>query len=306
MSIQNITSLSSISNDANSKSILFFSAVWHEESAPGGSLDTIFNSLAQLDSENIVQYYKIEAEEAVDLSLYCGVTLVPTFVSLVGHNVIERIEGEDAHAARISQSVRHLMELNGNDYKSSMSGSSLVKDKHVTNTIKSDAELLDEKLNSLINASEVMLFMKGTPLAPRCGFSRQAVELLQTAGIEFGSFDILGPNDQDIREGLKKKSDWPTYPQIYVKGDLIGGLDILKEMCEEGELAGQLGIKKKESLSERLKKLVSRSHVMLFMKGLPSGPRCGFSRQIVEILEQQGVDFDAFDILTDEGKSRYL
>merc|ERR1712232_1142702 len=111
--------------------------------------------------------------------------------------------------------------------------------------------------------------------------------------------------------GLKKLSDWPTYPQIYVKGELVGGLDVLKEMIEELEedgetLADQLGVEEQkeapviESLEERIKKLVNRSRIMLFMKGIPSKPRCGFSRQIVEILEEENVPYDSFSILEDE------
>lgn len=304
MSIGNINSISSVSNDKKSKCIIFFSAAWHKDCAEDGILDTVFASLAQLESEgeNTVQYYKVEAEEAIDLSSHCGVTVVPTFVSLVGHKVIERIEGEDAHAARVSQAVRYLKEFDGSMYSTSTAVETVsANNSDVHTTTKSKTELLDDRMDSLVNASDVMLFMKGTPLAPRCGFSRQVVELLQEAGIEFGSFDILGSNDQDVREGLKKKSDWPTYPQIYVKGELIGGLDILKEMTEVGDLAEQIGVQKKESLNDRLKRIVHRSNIMLFMKGLPSAPKCGFSRQIVEILEEQGVEFDAFDILSDEG-----
>jgi len=147
-----------------------------------------------------------------------------------------------------------------------------------------------------------MIFMKGSPDAPKCGFSRQAVEMLENEQIPFGSFDIL--QDEQVRQGLKEYSKWPTYPQLYVRGELIGGLDIMKESLEEGSLREQWGIRDvsvaPKSLNERLKELTSRSPVMLFMKGLPSAPKCGFSRQIVEILEKKGVSFDAFDILQDE------
>ena len=80
--------------------------------------------------------------------------------------------------------------------------------------------------------------MKGTPETPRCGFSRTAVELLQGAKITFSTFDILG--DEEVRQGLKKYSNWPTYPQLYGDGKLVGGLDIMKELNEEGELADNL------------------------------------------------------------------
>jgi len=83
-----------------------------------------------------------------------------------------------------------------------------------------------------------MVFMKGSPDAPRCGFSRQIVELLKGENVKFDSFDILG--DEEVRQGLKTFSNWPTYPQLYAEGKLIGGLDIVKELKEEGELLDSL------------------------------------------------------------------
>lgn len=81
----------------------------------------------------------------------------------------------------------------------------------------------------------------------------------------------------------------------------MGGLDIIKEMNEDGNLASELGVEATESMEEKLTKLVNRNNVMLFMKGLPSAPKCGFSRQIVEILEKEGVEgYEAFNILEDE------
>lgn len=102
-------------------------------------------------------------------------------------------------------------------------------------------------------------------IAPKCGFSRQAVELLLRENISFGSFNILA--DESVRQGLKKHSNWPTYPQIYVNGELIGGLDILKETSEEGSLTEQWGLSNAASvvtpLHDRLASLVKRSDVMV-------------------------------------------
>lgn len=97
---------------------------------------------------------------------------------------------------------------------------------------------LNVRLKELVNAAPVMLFMKGTPDEPRCGFSRKIVGLLNEQEVKFSSFDILA--DSDVREGLKKYSDWPTFPQMYIAGDLIGGLDIVKEMAESGDLKSAL------------------------------------------------------------------
>ena len=97
---------------------------------------------------------------------------------------------------------------------------------------------LNERLKSLTHQAKVMLFMKGSPDAPRCGFSRQIVEILKGTGKAFETFDIL--TDDEVRQGLKTFSNWPTYPQLYVGGELQGGLDIVKEYLENDELADLL------------------------------------------------------------------
>jgi glutaredoxin-related protein len=94
--------------------------------------------------------------------------------------------------------------------------------------------------------------------------------------------------------GLKEYSNWPTYPQIYIKGELIGGLDILKELIANGEFQSMLPAnetsQEKASLEDRLKALINRQPVMLFMKGSPDAPKCGFSRTIVAILNGKRLD----------------
>merc|ERR1719343_681373 len=93
---------------------------------------------------------------------------------------------------------------------------------------------LNSRLKKLINQSDVMLFMKGNKAQPYCGFSKKAVAMLNEHNIQYDTFDILG--DEDVRQGLKEYSNWKTYPQLYIKGELIGGLDIMKEMEEDGSL----------------------------------------------------------------------
>jgi monothiol glutaredoxin len=91
------------------------------------------------------------------------------------------------------------------------------------------------RIAELVNGSDVLLFMKGSPLFPQCGFSSRAVAILQHLGAEFDSVDVL--QDQEVRQGIKAFSDWPTIPQLYVKGEFVGGSDIMMEMYESGELA---------------------------------------------------------------------
>ena len=91
------------------------------------------------------------------------------------------------------------------------------------------------RIADLVGKSDVLLFMKGTPLFPQCGFSSRAVAILQHLNADFESVDVL--QDQAIRQGIKAYSDWPTIPQLYVNGEFVGGSDIMMEMYESGELA---------------------------------------------------------------------
>src|SRR4051812_46878400 len=90
------------------------------------------------------------------------------------------------------------------------------------------------RLSSIVNEHDVVLFMKGTPLFPQCGFSSRAVAILEHCGVDFESVDVL--QDAEIRQGIKAFSDWPTIPQLYVKGEFVGGSDIMMEMYQAGEL----------------------------------------------------------------------
>ncbi len=90
------------------------------------------------------------------------------------------------------------------------------------------------RIDSLVKAKPVVLFMKGTQLFPQCGFSSRAVAILDRLGADYDTVDVL--QDQEIRQGIKEYSDWPTIPQLYVNGEFVGGSDIMMEMYESGEL----------------------------------------------------------------------
>ncbi|MCW1381361.1 Grx4 family monothiol glutaredoxin [Novosphingobium sp. KCTC 2891] len=92
----------------------------------------------------------------------------------------------------------------------------------------------DQRIADIVNGHDVVLFMKGTPLFPQCGFSSKAVAILDHLGVEYAGVDVL--QDMEIRQGIKSYSDWPTIPQLYVKGEFVGGSDIMMEMFEAGEL----------------------------------------------------------------------
>jgi monothiol glutaredoxin len=100
-------------------------------------------------------------------------------------------------------------------------------------------EDVNARLDALIKNNDVVLFMKGTALFPQCGFSSRAVAILEHLGASYETVDVL--QDQEIRQGIKAYSDWPTIPQLYVKGEFVGGSDIMMEMFENGELAALVG-----------------------------------------------------------------
>eukprot|EP00587_Corethron_hystrix_P006527 CAMPEP_0113313832 /NCGR_PEP_ID=MMETSP0010_2-20120614/10105_1 /TAXON_ID=216773 ORGANISM="Corethron hystrix, Strain 308" /NCGR_SAMPLE_ID=MMETSP0010_2 /ASSEMBLY_ACC=CAM_ASM_000155 /LENGTH=352 /DNA_ID=CAMNT_0000169937 /DNA_START=60 /DNA_END=1118 /DNA_ORIENTATION=+ /assembly_acc=CAM_ASM_000155 len=282
---------------ANVPVILLFRTSWEPSIQPGTALDDAFSALASAYNEQC-GFFAVDAEGCPDLSLAYGITVVPSFVLLSsdGKTVQTKLDG----IPEIDVLTRAVVSLVSSAPVRAPPPSSEEKE-------TGNADNLDSRLKSLVTSSPVMLFMKGSPSAPRCGFSRQSVEILDSASIAYGTFDIL--MDEDVRQGLKKYSDWPTYPQLYAHGELMGGLDILKEMMEGGDLAEQLGVQAleaKKSLEERLSELIRRSRILVFIKGIPSAPKCGFSRQIVEILEDivgeggRRIAYDSFNILEDE------
>src|SRR4051795_5400344 len=105
---------------------------------------------------------------------------------------------------------------------------------------------LKTQVEELIRDNKVLLFMKGVPDAPRCGFSMRVVGVLEQLGVEYGAIDVL-PALQPLREVTAELSDWQTFPQLYVNGELVGGADIVEEMFDSGELAEALGVEQPEA-----------------------------------------------------------
>jgi Grx4 family monothiol glutaredoxin len=327
MATNNIQAFTDTSNPIpeGHKVVVLFYADWHEACQLGGPMHQVLTALSNSSASSsatptteTVVFGRCNVDENPVLTNRFSITSIPTFCLINGSsnsNDVTRIVGGDDIAA-ITTAVQRLQRSTGTT-SSSGNNNSISIDQGFA--VIDETTRLNQRLQNLIRSADVMIFMKGTPAQPRCGFSRQVIEIFTKEQIPIATFDIL--TDEDVRQGLKVFSNWPTYPQIYVHGELIGGLDILKEMLEDGSssLAEQLGVTHKaavitpkenessnessnanDDLNERLKKLTHRSHVMLFMKGLPSMPKCGFSRQIVEILEELNISYDAFDIFSDE------
>ena len=97
----------------------------------------------------------------------------------------------------------------------------------------------NERIDEIVRNNDVVLFMKGTALFPQCGFSGRAIDILDRLGAQYETVDVL--QDPEVRDGIKAYSDWPTIPQLYVKGEFVGGSDIMMEMYESGELQQLVG-----------------------------------------------------------------
>lgn len=198
-------------------SVIHFYAPWADQCS---QINDVIEEMSKLTEYKEVKFAKIEAEKIPDVSLKAGISAVPTIIFTRNDTILDRVDG--ANPSAIADKIKHQLSK---------------KDSISIETYK-PKENLEERLKKLINQAPCMLFMKGSPINPRCGFSRTIVSILDSYKTDYQSFDIL--QDNDVREGLKKFSDWPTYPQLYINGELIGGLDIIKEMSESGELENML------------------------------------------------------------------
>ncbi|GJM91131.1 hypothetical protein PR202_ga07477 [Eleusine coracana subsp. coracana] len=296
-----------------------FWASWCEASK---QMDEVFAHLA-VDFPHAV-FLRVEAEEQPEISEAYGVAAVPYFVFCKEGKTVDTLEGanpaslankvakvagpaSDAESAvpaslgvaagpAVLEKVQEMAQQNG---------TSAAESTH-TGSVE---DVLNKRLEQLVNSHPVFLFMKGTPEQPRCGFSRKVVDILKQEGVEFGSFDIL--TDNDVREGMKKFSNWPTFPQLYCNGELLGGCDIVIAMHESGELKDVFkehniplhGSKDEEAVKPEpaTEKAGAVSELLMLRKhGTPDAPRCGFSSKVVNALKKEGVSFGSFDILSDE------
>jgi len=275
MGLLDITSLNQLKS-LNDVTVVYFWADW---SKPCAQMSGIIAKLAVQFPH--LHFARVEAEKVPEVSEKYSIEAVPHFLFFKDGAVLDTVEG--FNPAELSKKVDKYNQVK------SVASAPILQDN------KTD---ITTRLTKLVNSAPVMLFMKGTPDAPQCGFSSKIVNILNEKSAKFHTFNIL--SDSEVREGLKKFSNWPTFPQLYIEGKLIGGLDIVKELAEQGELEELLPKKQAQDLNSRIEKLINKTPVVLFMKGEPNAPKCGFSSKIVNILQDVGVAFSSFDILSDE------
>lgn len=237
--------------DANPSALLviYFKAAW---AAPCAQMTTVLQTLASTyPNDASVHFLAVDAEDLPDISESYDVASVPYIVLEKNGKTVETINGSDA--AKVRSAVEKHSSSKASDGKAGLppvleatapaqpNGATNNLSQHApsgsdparapqdsSETTQSSKEELDTRLGNLVKAAPVMLFMKGTPSAPQCGFSRQLVSILRENGVKYGFFNILA--DDEVRQGLKEFSDWPTFPQLYTKGELVGGLDIVSRM----------------------------------------------------------------------------
>ncbi|KAI0543108.1 glutaredoxin [Xylaria digitata] len=215
--------------------IISFHAPW---AAPCAQMATVLKTLAaEYPASGETSWVSINAEELSDISETYDVTAVPYLVLQRNDQVLEAVSGSSAVKVRTAIETHAKNAGSGDAKKTNGVPSITAVEKPAVDEIEETEidpvkakEELFKRLGELVKAAPVMLFMKGTPSAPQCGFSRQLVALLRERSVKYGFFNILA--DDEVRQGLKEFADWPTYPQLWMDGELVGGLDIIKEELE--------------------------------------------------------------------------
>ncbi|KAF8606656.1 glutaredoxin [Ceratobasidium sp. AG-I] len=221
-----------LSADLERISLLNFWASWAE---PCIAMNEVVTGLASANPQLLTLQVYRESNE--DISESFKIESVPTFLLLKGHSLLSRIDGADAPA--LTAAIRtHVQQVPQSLAKSDKTPEAPTTAPAAES--EETTEQLNDRMRKIMEQSKVVLFMKGNPEAPRCGFSRQTVALLKDNNVEFTHFDIL--TDEKVRSGLKVLNNWPTFPQIIVNGELIGGLDVLKESIENGEFQEMMAV----------------------------------------------------------------
>jgi Grx4 family monothiol glutaredoxin len=232
---------------ADCLAVIYFHAPWAEPCKQMGTILSTLASTYPATNPPRTAFFSLDAEEVSEVSENYDVTQVPLVVLQKNGQVVDSVTGTDASKVRNAVEQHAGRPAVEDSSKSaglppaqkvtrpppSENGPSAQANGDVDTAQKSEGEAqngaskedLHSRLGELVKAAPVMLFMKGTPSSPQCGFSRQTVALLREKGVRYGFFNILA--DDEVRQGLKEFSEWPTFPQVYVGGELVGGLDIV-------------------------------------------------------------------------------
>lgn len=215
--------------------VIHFWASWCQASS---QMNSVFAQLCT-DTPH-ARFFQVESEKEPEISETFQVAAVPFFVFIKDGRVVDKLEG--ANPAELANKVARLAGPSSLYKAAAPASLGMAAGPAVLEAVQdlakgdgaTEIDPLRLRIQGLVDAKPVMLFMKGTPEQPRCGFSRRVVDVLNEHGIEYGSFDIL--SDEDVRQGLKSFSNWPSFPQVFCRGELLGGCDIIVDMHKSGEL----------------------------------------------------------------------
>ncbi|TID23876.1 hypothetical protein CANINC_003168 [Pichia inconspicua] len=209
---------------------LYFHTAW---ASPCIQINKVISTLADSPEYNSVTFLVINADSFPEISDLFDVTAVPYFVIVKNGTILKELAGADPK--EFVNALNQFTEQPQTDPTPVQQPQQIQQQSPTSVTVPSEEtpEQLRARLEKLTTAAPIMLFMKGTPSAPQCGFSRQMVAILREHQVRFGFFDIL--KDDSVRQGLKAFSDWPTFPQLYIGGVFQGGLDIIKENLSEDD-----------------------------------------------------------------------
>jgi len=279
------------------KAAMLLTAQWAGETCEG-----MRELLRELEHEHhrSISFYEADADEVSDSVHPLGCSAVP-FLALFNESgeLVSSVQG--AAARSVSDAI--LKHASG----SLCSSRSLSSE---STHWKQPPPSVDQRIDALLQSGGVLLFMKGKPSNPRCGFSRRVVEVLARCNVrEYKSFDIL--QDEGVRQRLKERAEWSLFPQLYANGELLGGCDIVEELERTNSLRNELGLGDDvqdgdDPGMERVKTAIEQSKhdgsILVFMKGSPGAERCGFSKRTVQAIQSAG-DFKLHhvDVLHDDG-----
>lgn len=217
---------------------------WAEWAAPCKEMNEEVKKLASKHDK--ILFLQVDADTLPDISESFEIESVPAFIGLRGHTLLGRVIGAnvdelnklvDKHSAAaskpLSTSEKAPAAAPTAAPVTAPAASTAAEEKEEAKKEETTEEL-NARMKKIMDSDKVVLFMKGSPDTPRCGFSRQIVAILKENDIKFTHFDIL--QDEAVRQGLKTYNNWPTFPQLIIGGELVGGLDIVKEMVSNDEL----------------------------------------------------------------------
>ncbi|KRX05878.1 Thioredoxin-like fold [Pseudocohnilembus persalinus] len=259
--------------------VIIFHAAWHQHSNEYLENFQTLLEISELNGEKIM-FAQCDADKVPQVSTNYNITNVPTvIVTDAQKGELKRFENENP--AQILESLEEFIP----EYQKKF------EQKRVE---------MYKKIEKLITENPVLIFIKGTAQAPECKFTRQFLEIMKDLDCKFTYYDIIA--DNDMRHWLRHYNKWPTYPQLYISGELIGGLDKAKQRIEEGYIQEKIPQSARiHDPEQRLKKIVSENKVILFTKGIASDINLDQNQKdVIQLLKNEGIKFRCFDCSSDQ------